>query len=116
MGENILKALVFLLLIPLGGAVLAYSRGRHLAAIVWNGIPALLVLACSGVALVISRPPVRITVGGMFPFLLPLMVLGGCIAEICTQGQHAALFWGVWVVNLAGLMFLIYLAFFLRIF
>lgn len=113
-GEIILRALVFILVVPIIGATVAYRQGRHAAAMVWNGIVPILLVGASALAMLVNPTP--ITAGAALLFTVPLGIAAACAVGYRRRSPHPLLFWFPWFGNLAIAAFLVYLTFWFRIF
>jgi hypothetical protein len=114
-GENVLRGLVLVLFVPAIGAVIAYLVGHPSRAILLNAVVPLLVFIASALVIV-TNPPIAITVGGTLYFGIPLGVLLACAVGLRGRRPPPTLFWFTWAINLAIVAFLFYLSFFFTIF
>jgi hypothetical protein len=114
-GENVLRGLVLVLFVPAIGAVLAYSIGHPVMAMVLNGVVPLLVFIGSALVIV-TNPPIAVTVVGALYFVIPLGVLAACLVGLRLRRLPPAMFWLTWAANLVIVAFLFYLSFLFTIF
>jgi hypothetical protein len=113
-GELILRGIIFISLIPSMVAVVVYFRGSRSAAMKWNAVFPILVIAGALLAM-LSQPleQQRINLLALSLFAIPIVEI-----LLCLKGarlQNPFLFWSVWLVNAAILSAAVYLAFVWRI-
>jgi len=111
MTENFLKVLTVVLFVPLVGSVISYMRGNHKISMTLNATVPLLLFVSSVVASLISPDP-KLSVGGMFYFIVPVVIIFACLAGLRFPKLYSIIFYLVTAFNfliLSGLFYLVFL-------